>query len=191
MRTRWHVAPLLAVTLVLMLGQTVAAQEPGPTPTIEAPNSSPDTNIPQDQPSLPLHNPAGPLTAETLTVPFRLGVAGVMTAIKYRGQVAVTVSGVGQAAGSQWSDAFYIYTDGNGNPITPWHPTEYYNWTLWINGGPADYLVNPIPPYSPHHLYIFNLTVPGGPLTFAVGDTLTDDNTGEYRVIIRPKATNR
>jgi hypothetical protein len=84
------------------------------------------------------------------------------------------------------SDAFYIYTDDAGNPIIPWHPTEFYNWTLWINGGPADNFVSPIPPYSPEHVYTFEMLAPGGPLTFAVGDTYTIDNTGAYTVSVVP-----
>jgi hypothetical protein len=91
---------------------------------------------------------------------------------------------VGQASGTQWSDAFYIYTDYSGNPITPYHPTEFYNWTLWINGGPADYFVEPIPDYNDTHVYNFTIEAPGGPLTFAVGDTYTVDNTGAYTVEI-------
>ncbi len=127
----------------------------------------------------------GGAAQEILTVPFILGPAGVQTANSYSGPTAVAVMGTGMASGSQLSDAFYIFTDYEGNPIEPWHPTEFFNWTLWINGGPADYLVNPIPPYNPKHVYVFSITAPGGPLTFAVGDAGVADNSGEYQIGVR------
>lgn len=125
--------------------------------------------------------------AETLVVPFALGTAGVATARDYAGWVTITVSGFGQAAGSQHSDAFYVFTDEAGNPVEPWHPTEYYNWSLWINGGPADAWVQPIPAYRGDHVYTFQIHAKGGKLTFAfgVGDIFTEDNTGAYTVTIR------
>lgn len=127
----------------------------------------------------------GGVAKEILTVPFILGPAGVQTANSYNGPTAIAVMGVGQASGSQLSDAFYIFTDYEGNPVEPWHPTEFFNWTLWINGGPADNFVDPIPPYNPEHIYVFAITAPGGLLTFAVGDAGTDDNSGEYQIGVR------
>ena len=121
---------------------------------------------------------------ETLIVPFANGTTGAQTSRSYTGTVSITVAGVGQAAGTQWSDAFYIYTNYSGQPVTPSHPTTFYNWTLWINGGPADNLVQPIPSYNPAHVYTFTINAPGGPLTFAVGDTGTWDNTGAYTVTL-------
>ena len=82
------------------------------------------------------------------------------------------------------SDAFYIHTDKNGNPIQPWHPTEFYNWTLWINGEPADALLPLIPSYNSSHIYVFVINPPNGQLTFAVGDTGRDDNSGYYTISI-------
>lgn len=127
----------------------------------------------------------GGAAREILTVPFVLGPAGVQTVNSYSGPTAVAVAGVGAASGSALSDAFYIFTDYDGNPVEPYHPTEFYNWTLWINGGPADNFVNPIPPYNPRHIYVFTITAPGGPLTFAVGDAGTYDNSGEYQIGVR------
>ena len=124
-------------------------------------------------------------THETLTVPFTNGDVGVQTVNSYRGRVLVKVRGIGQAAGSDWSDAFYVFTDGEGNPVEPWHSTEWYNATLWINGGPADAFLDPIPPYNPDHVYVFQIDVPEGPLTFAVGDSYTVDNGGEYQIVVR------
>lgn len=130
-------------------------------------------------------NAGGGRTKEKLTVPFVNGDLGAHTVNSYSGRVLVKVRGIGQAAGTAWSDAFYIFTDGEGNPVAPVHPTEWFNWTLWINGGPVDAFVNSIPPYNPDHVYVFHIDVPGGPLSFAVGDSYTIDNTGEYRIAIK------
>ena len=127
----------------------------------------------------------GGLTNEALTVPFVDGDVGVQTVNSYDGRVLVKVRGIGQASGSEWSDAFYIFTDYDGNPVEPWHPTEWFNWTLWVNGGPVDAFVDPIPPYNPDHVYVFHIPVPEGPLTFAVGDAGIGDNTGEYQIVVR------
>jgi hypothetical protein len=122
---------------------------------------------------------------ETLIVPFVYGDAGVQTVNSYSGLVQVAVRGTGQASATEWSDAFYIFTDAQGSPVEPYHPDGWFNFTLWINGGPADSFVDPIPPYNPAHVYVFYIVVPEGPLTFAVGDAYTIDNSGEYQVFVR------
>ena len=121
---------------------------------------------------------------ETLTVPFNFGTTGVQTLLSYSGNVTVTVAGVGQASGTSLSDAFYIYTDSSGQPITPWHPPEFYNWSLWINNGPADDSIETVPSYDPTHIYTFTLATTGSPITFAVGDANSGDNTGAYTVTL-------
>lgn len=131
--------------------------------------------------------PAMPSAMETLIVPFTRGTTGVSTTRCYRGTVVVRVSGIGQAAGTAYSDAFYVFTNKSGQPIPPIHyapPDYYYTWELWINGGPSDSYVQPIPTYHRDHVYTFDMTVPGGPLNFAVGDIDTGDNTGAYIVTI-------
>jgi hypothetical protein len=139
--------------------------------------------------SLPVTTMAGQagggLIHETLTVPFVNGDVGVQTVNSYSGRVLVKVRGTGQASSTEWSDAFYIFTDDEGNPVEPWHITEGYNFTLWINGGPADAFVDPIPPYNPNHVYVFQIDAPEGSLTFAVGDAYAVDNTGEYQIVVR------
>jgi len=127
----------------------------------------------------------GGRTNETLIVPFVNGNLGVQTVNTYSGRILVKVRGIGQASGTQWSDAFYVFTDYDGNPIEPWHPEEEYNFTLWINGGVVDAFLDKIPPYNPDHVYVIQIDVPEGPLTFAVGDAYTIDNAGEYQIVVR------
>jgi hypothetical protein len=136
------------------------------------------------QATTPIDRLGGP-AKEVLTAPFVNGPWGVTTANSYSGPTVILVTGTGQASASEWSDAFYVFTDGAGNPVEPWRLTEGFNFTLWINGGPADVFVNPIPPYNPDHVYLFKIDAPGGPLTFGVGDVGTGDNSGEYTIGIR------
>jgi hypothetical protein len=49
-------------------------------------------------------------SVENLADPFVNGPAGVTTANTYSGLVWIDVTGVGQAAGTQYSDAFYVCT---------------------------------------------------------------------------------
>jgi hypothetical protein len=130
--------------------------------------------------------PNGALAAsETVTVPFSLGETGVTTSNSYSGSISVTASGTGQAAGTQRSDAFYIFTDSAGNPVTPFRLPDG-GFTLWINDGPAENYVNPIPAYRADHNYSFSIFAPGGRIkfSFGVGDLATGDNSGAYTVTI-------
>ena len=121
---------------------------------------------------------------ETLTISFKDGATGVATENTYSGPVTIIVQGTGQAGGTAWSDAFYVFSDGEGNNIEPQHPTDFYNFTLWINGEPADTLVSPIPPFNADHVYQFTIRAPGGRLHFAVGDVYVVDNSGYFTVQI-------
>ncbi|MBI5961642.1 MAG: hypothetical protein HY866_23085, partial [Chloroflexi bacterium] len=47
---------------------------------------------------------------ETVIVPFD-EVNPTLTRNEYRGQVRLFIEGTGQAAGTAYSDAFYLYTD--------------------------------------------------------------------------------
>jgi hypothetical protein len=129
----------------------------------------------------------GGVTSEELTVPFVLGLDGLPTINSYSGRTQVKITGIGQAGGAAWSDAFYIFTDGEGNPVQPWHPTDWqpFGFTLCINSGPVDNFVDQIPRYNPHHVYVFNINAPGGLLRFGVGDWGIGDNTGEYQIVVR------
>jgi len=131
-------------------------------------------------------NATGPTaTGETVVVPFVDGPSGVQTTQSYSGPITLTVSGVGNLAGCQFSDAFYLYADCNDNPYTPpQHYTGRDNFGLQINLNQADTLVQPVPAYRPDHTYTFPLTAPGGPLTLGGGDDGTYDNAGQYAVTI-------
>jgi len=134
----------------------------------------------------PGREPAVLLGDESLVVPFTGGPQAVTTRSTYSGVVTLTVTGIGQASGTQFSDAFYLLTDYAGNPIPPYHPTCEYNWVLWINGQHAENLIEgqQVPVYRGDHSYTFSINAPGGHLTFGVGDVYTADNVGSYSVNI-------
>jgi hypothetical protein len=56
------------------------------------------------------------LPTETLVVPFDRGEATI-TQYQYWDKVRIVVEGTGQAGGTAYSDAFYLYTDANGQPL--------------------------------------------------------------------------
>ena len=121
---------------------------------------------------------------ETIVVPFVSGISGVQTSQSYSGSIGVFVSGVGQASGTEWSDAFYVYTNSEGQPVEPHHPQELYNFTLWIDHEPADNIIQPIPPYNDIHEYTFFMAASGNPIHFGVGDIFTIDNAGNYTITV-------
>jgi hypothetical protein len=120
---------------------------------------------------------------ESLVVPFTGGLQAVVTRNAYSGIVTLTVTGIGQASGTSYTDAFYLLTDYAGNPIPPIVPD---GWTLTINGNLAKELIpgRQVPAYRGDHSYTFQINAPGGRLTFGVSDIYTADNTGSYSVNI-------
>lgn len=121
--------------------------------------------------------------SEELIVPFKNGVNGAVTQQTYSGIVELTVSGTGQAAGTTYSDAFYLYEHRDGTPMLPEHPDEFI---LTINSELAhNYLVDDeIPTYNEDHIYTFEINAPGGPLLFGVMDGFAGDNSGSYEISI-------
>lgn len=120
---------------------------------------------------------------EVLIAEFANGVHGATSRYEYSGRVTLTVSGIGQASGTQYTDAFYVLTDSDGRPVDP----EYAGgWILSINGSLAEYMIpnREIPPYRSDHVYTFDIEAPGGNLTFGVYDFYTPDNTGSYIIQI-------
>jgi hypothetical protein len=137
------------------------------------------TSTPTSTPTLtPTPTPSPTPTTETLPIYFLNGMTGVSTTHSYTGKVTIHVTGAGEEYTNKWLDAFYQYTDANGNQITPVHVSTYPGWTLWINGGVADNYVSPIPAYNSNHDYTFTINAPGGTLSFAIGDTYPKDNSG-------------
>lgn len=139
---------------------------------------------------MPLTVLTSPVAAasETVTVPFTGGISAVHTTNSYSGPVTLTVSGTGQASGTMYTDAFYIYTDSAGNGVIAHRPSQNNWWALWINNAPADNLVQPIPAYRSDHTYTFTINAPGGQLTFGVGDSNPADNTGAYTITVNDNA---
>ena len=138
-------------------------------------------NLPE---SIVIQPPAkGCSVLERLTVPFTGSYNATYTQYSYKGKVFVTVSGTGQSAGTQHTDAFYLFADGNGRSVTPEHPID---WILTINGDRASYLIpnGKIPPYRSDHIYNFEITVPDGNLSFGVSDGFASDNTGSYIITL-------
>lgn len=131
---------------------------------------------------------AGPMSisGEVLIALFRNGPLAVRSQQTYSGPVTITVSGIGQASATAYSDAFYILTNNAGVPVIPWRPNTYYNWLLWINGQHAENLIpgQQVPAPSADHTYTFTINASGGQLTFGVGDVGTQDNTGSYVINI-------
>lgn len=126
---------------------------------------------------------------ENLTAPFTAGPTAVTTQRAYSGEITVTVSGYGEAAGTSCTDAFYGFAGrGTGHcdspADTPWLTHEY---GLYINGAPATDWVDATPAYNDSHTYILHLHATGKPrtLTFGVGDLYTADNWGQFHVTVK------
>lgn len=121
--------------------------------------------------------------SEILTVPFTGSYHAVYTQYPYQGKVFIRVFGTGQSAGTQYTDAFYLFTDSDGRLQTPQHPTD---WILTINGDFAHYLIpdEQIPPYRSDHIYDFEIVVPDGNLSFGVSDGFAADNSGSYAIVL-------
>ena len=162
-----------------------ATQGVGATPTAiatatatPAPTADPTADPTPDPTVDPTPTPV--ITDQNMLALFTSGPYAVTTTHSYSGNVNVTVSGVGQASQTQYSDAIYRYTDNNGSPITPGHPSC---WVLYINDQPIENFTS-IPAYQSSHVYSFTITAPGGPLTFGVCDPDTSDNTGSYTITV-------
>lgn len=136
-------------------------------------------------PRAPGQPPTAPACSigETVIIPFTGGTYAAQTLNSYSGTIIVTVSGTGQAAGTQYSDAFYFFTDTEGKQIDPKYPA---GWVLRINGQLASDMIpgQQVPSYNSDHVYTFNVNAPDGKLTFGVSDVTTSDNTGSYTIVL-------
>lgn len=126
-----------------------------------------------------------PVIRETILVPFDK-IEPTYTKVDYSGVVTLQIFGSGQAGGKDYSDAFYLYKSGDGNPISPPHLREF---DLTIDGQRAiDTLKlsdNP-PPYSPEHMYVVRYDVGSKPrpIAFRISDHNVDDNNGQFIIQI-------
>jgi hypothetical protein len=142
---------------------------------------------------------------ETLTAPFN-SPTGVPTVNQYAGYVLVTVTGFGMSQGTNENDAFYVFADGAGNPVTPAHDPNFYQVrynnaamaTLQPQFDAYRFIVydnnsmTPVtPPYTPAyqaaHSYSFAVPVPGTVPTnlfFGTSDGQFNDNTGAFTITI-------
>jgi hypothetical protein len=147
--------------------RTLTSSSPAATPTTDRPTATP-TATPTPKPP------------ETITVDFT-NPNGTQTVNSYQGSVTVSISGIGQASQTQWSDAFYRSTNTSGTPTTsPGHPSC---WVLWINNEDPAY-VGQLPAYNSGHTYTFHMTAPGSTINFKVCDDVYSDNSGTYTITL-------
>ncbi|HLX57592.1 MAG TPA: serine/threonine-protein kinase [Ktedonobacteraceae bacterium] len=157
---------------------------PTPTPTAAMPTPTPP--MPTPTPTVATPSPTPPPIAETFRVNFTSATSnglGVSTQNTYNGMVSITINGSGQASSTQWSDAFYIYTDTSGNNLPTPHTATC--WVLFINGKTADASVG-LPSYNSSHVYTvsMNLSQPAT-INFGVCDGNSSDNYGYYTITVQ------
>jgi streptogramin lyase len=130
---------------------------------------------------------------ETLTATFTQPDGGV-TRSAYKGYVLLRVTGVGQAYGPVYNDAFYLYT-GPFNPPRNGHDGGYYQLAFGtspltafsLGSNARNFLVGALPPYSPAHEYPFIVDtrlVNPGQLHSGVSDGGYNDNTGAHTITV-------
>ena len=120
---------------------------------------------------------------EELQAFYSEGLPGTNSSFPYSGVVNLTIEGSGRASGSAYSDAFYLYTDGEARSIKPEHPQD---WILAINSRLAHTYTKEqhVPPYSPDHVYSLEIIAPGGTLQFGIDDGYAADNDGMLNISI-------
>ncbi|BDI32342.1 hypothetical protein CCAX7_43930 [Capsulimonas corticalis] len=135
------------------------------------------------------------LPQENLTATFTQPDGGV-TNKAYSGYVLLDVKGVGQSYGTDYNDAFYLYTGQFAG--SPANGHDFGNYQLAFDSQPlvifntsrnaANFIVGALPPYNPLHDYQFilntGLSIPEQ-LHFGVSDGGFSDNTGEYQINVK------
>lgn len=107
-------------------------------------------------------------------IPFTEGT--VTTTDDYTGEVRLVIEGFGQAEGTAFSDAFYLYTAADGFNLD-----EPQRLDFNVNGEAIA-----APAYNALHIYDLTITVAPGPLTFTLDAPTPGDNSGRIRVYIVP-----
>jgi hypothetical protein len=123
------------------------------------------------------------LPTETLVVPFDGGEA-ITTQYEYWKNVRIVIEGSGQADGSAYSDAFYLFTDADGQPLDV---PQTAPSGLEIDGQQAlDNIEGDPPPYNSDHLYA--VLYDAGPrarrLTFRIAGDASTGSTGTVTITI-------
>ncbi len=120
---------------------------------------------------------------EKVVVAFTEGVPGTTTNLPYSGPLHLIIEGTGRASGFAQSDAFYIFSDNQGDPVPPEYPQD---WILTINSKLAEHFIRgqSVPDYNLDHIYGVEIIAPGGPLQFGIDDGYTPDNSGSIFVSI-------
>ncbi|PIR93061.1 hypothetical protein COT99_02935, partial [Candidatus Falkowbacteria bacterium CG10_big_fil_rev_8_21_14_0_10_43_10] len=109
----------------------------------------------------------------------------VESSFKYKGIIEIMMDGIIQVNGKSLSDAYYILTDNNGNPINPVPAKEY---GLQINNRKvADIWPQK---YIKGSQYVFraNLGSSYRTVEFFIGDSNRFDNSGFFKVAIKGEA---
>ena len=149
------------------------------------------------------------LDPEVVVAPFTQG--GAATERSYSGLIRVDIAGFGEGTrGSVNEDAFYVFTDPNRNPVTPYYESHLVGFdreisrqvgedhlasvTVFVDGAgfsdPTDCCLNP-PAFSDDHQYSIVISYEhlgglNGPLQMGTYDTGLDDNAGEFVFTLTP-----
>jgi hypothetical protein len=121
---------------------------------------------------------------DTVTVPLNR-VISTLTQHDFRGKVRLIIAGTGQVEGTADSDAFYRYTDDQGQPLDPPQPSAF---PLKIDGQPATDLAETPLDYQDDHVYtlIYDAGSDSHAISFGLSDSDARDNTGELTIDVVP-----
>lgn len=121
---------------------------------------------------------------ETVIVPLNR-VISTLTRHDFRGKVRLIIAGNGQVEGTAFSDAFYRYTDDQGQPLDS---PELTPFSLEIDGHPALDLAHTPLDYQADHIYtmIYDAGSDTHAISFALSDPDARDNTGQFTIDVVP-----
>ena len=144
-------------------------------------------------------------TTESLIAPFN-DASGTATTNPYSGYVLLTVSGTGQTAGTNYSDAFYFVSGAYaaGTPLSVYYELDITQGAslalntaddasnLIVYDGATSSAVSPVyvPAYQASDSYTFAINTAlisgggGNHLYFGVNDGVYADNSGSFNVTV-------